>query len=245
MATTKLSQDNDLSTIANLMLMLPSSTRHLLGRTIPTRRLTQRFIDRKPSQNRLMSSNSLSSYNTSNPWLQSTMAFAAATKRRELIGDVGKRIDIPITSKGELGTSAGESTEKAAAWACPCWRCCRWKRSHGRRSDWGPLSQLGATQSGASKRPLDQDSDASDTGLPDAKIPKTGAGPDSDDAPDDLVLEVRKDKEQVDFDNILATKLGRMSQTMLRNTPVGKQIVSLNVGIGRNAEDPSLDFLLG
>ena len=58
-------------------------------------------------------------------------------------------------------------------------------------------------------------------------------------------LQVRKDKEQVDFDNILATKLGRMSQTMLRNTPVGKQIVSLNVGIGRNAEDPSLDFLLG
>lgn len=116
------------------------------------------------------------------------MAFAAATKRRELTVDVGKRIDIPITSKGELGTSAGESTGKAAAWACPCWRCCRWKRSHGRRSDWGPLSQLGTAQSGAGKRPLDQDSDVSDTGSPDAKIPKTGAGPDSDDAPDDLVV---------------------------------------------------------
>jgi hypothetical protein len=58
-------------------------------------------------------------------------------------------------------------------------------------------------------------------------------------------LQVRKDEEQIDFDNILATKLGRISQTMLRNTPVGKQIVSLYVGVGRNAEDPSLDLFLG
>ena len=58
-------------------------------------------------------------------------------------------------------------------------------------------------------------------------------------------LQVRKDEEQIDFDNILATKLGRISQTMLRNTPVGKQIVSLYMGVGRNAEDPSLDLFLG
>ena len=56
---------------------------------------------------------------------------------------------------------------------------------------------------------------------------------------------MRKDEEQIDFDNILATKLGWISQTMLRNTPIGKQIVSLYVGIGRNAEDLSLDIFLG
>jgi hypothetical protein len=106
------------------------------------------------------------------------MAFAATAKRRELVGAVG-------ISEGELGTSAGESTGKAAAWACPCRRC-RLRRSHGRRSDWGPLGQFGTAQSGAGKRPLDQDSDVSDTGLPDAKIPKTGAGPGSDDAPDNV-----------------------------------------------------------
>jgi len=114
------------------------------------------------------------------------MAFAAVTKRRELVGDVGKRIDIPITSKEELGTRTGESTGKAVAWACPCWRCCRWRRSLGRRSHCGPLGQSGTAQSGAGKRPLDQDSDVSDTGSPDAKIPKIEAGPDSDDAPDDV-----------------------------------------------------------
>lgn len=58
-------------------------------------------------------------------------------------------------------------------------------------------------------------------------------------------LQLSKDEEQIDFDNLLATKLGRSSQTMLRNMPVGKQIVSLHVGIGRNAEDPSLDLFLG
>jgi hypothetical protein len=72
---------------------------------------------------------------------------------------------------------------------------------------------------------------------------------DNDPAADALLtaeqLQVRKDEEQIDFDNILATKLGRISQTMLRNTPIGKQIVSLYVGIGRNAEDPSLDLFLG
>jgi hypothetical protein len=72
---------------------------------------------------------------------------------------------------------------------------------------------------------------------------------DNDPAADALLtteqLQIRKDEEQIDFDNILATKLSRISQTMLRNTPVGKQIVSLKVGIGRNAEDPSLDLFLG
>jgi hypothetical protein len=110
------------------------------------------------------------------------MVFVATTKRSELVGVGGKRIDMPIISEGELGTSAGKSTGKAAAWACPCRRCCRWRRRHGRRSDWGSLT----TQSGTGKRPLDQDSDISDTDSPDVKIPKTGAGADSDDAPDDV-----------------------------------------------------------
>jgi len=116
----------------------------------------------------------------------STMAFAATIKRRELVDVVSKRTDIPIIFEGELSTSAGESTGKAAAWACSCRRCCRWRRSHGRRSDWGTLVQLRTAHSGAGKRKLDLDSEVSDTGLLEAKIPKIGAGPDSEDAPDDV-----------------------------------------------------------
>lgn len=108
--------------------------------------------------------------------------FAATTKRRELIGVVGKRIDIPMISERELGTSAEESEGKTAAWACPCQRCCRWRQRHGRRSDWGSLT----TQSVTGKRLLDQDSDVSDTDSPDLKIPRTGAGPDKDDALNDV-----------------------------------------------------------
>ena len=49
------------------------------------------------------------------------MLFAAIAERRELVGVVGKRIDIPIISEEELGTSAGESTGLGVSMR----RCCR------------------------------------------------------------------------------------------------------------------------
>jgi hypothetical protein len=53
-------------------------------------------------------------------------------------------------------------------------------------------------------------------------------------------------QDKLDFDAILATKLGRSSQTMIRDTPVGKQIVRIDIGVGALSDDDnSLGLFLG